>query len=300
MLGLPGMSSSVVSHPDVDMVRASDSSLGAKSSGFLAFETAVVAVRQTYSSKYLGLAFGWFAAVVTLILNSKWIQKQLYGDNFDKNEILWYILMVPAYTTTCIFCVRYWGTYFISIWVRELVSSDFVHSSIITLTQFVMRDPRIPQMLQERMMNEDIVDSMVDMVESVLSNTDVREGCGKLVTGVLRHPNMSVTGVEVSAELMRSQSIHNATGALLDHPDLTPAIQTQMVSVMHERAVHDATVRFTKDLTQDRDIRLRVKARTKSLVRDPTYYKAMGRGMYGAAFGPRTSPEALESVTEDT
>jgi len=250
--------------------------------------SAVIAIRETYTSKYLGLAFGFFLAVVTLILNSKWIQNSLYGDNFERNEFLWYVIMVPTYTTTFVFTVRYWGTYFLSIWIRELVGSDFVHSSIITLVKYIISDQRMSRMLQEQMMNDDVLDSVVDIVESVLSNEEVQIGTSKLVSQTLRNPKVSDATMNLSVRVMRSRGILDATGTLLDNANLTPAACTQLSNILSKRLLHEATVRFLQSLTQDGGIRSRFKDRTKSFVQDPSCYEAMGRGMYQAAFGPRS------------
>lgn len=266
-------------------------------------ERAARTCKRAYESKWLRLALGFVFCVVTLVLHSNHhLQELLYGKELE-NEYLWYVTMVPAYSLTFVLTVKFCGSFLLAVWVRELVESDFVVESIVTLLANLMtQDRKMPEVTDAHghrrtehlvghlMEQPTVVAAATFMVASVTSSTDVHAGAASLVAGTMRSDVVFDSVMHAAGAITGNVRLRRQIANLLDDRRLAPAVAEQLHDVLASPTVHEGVVKFVERLVVQEQIREAIKIRTKSVMADPELYRAGGKGMYIDMFG-RTDTE---------
>lgn len=240
----------------------------------------------------VGLVIGLLLAVVTIYLHSSvYIRQALYGKSGNENVYLWYLIMVPSYTLTFIFGTRFVGSYVVGVWVKEIVNSQFVHRSVLRLTENIVMDDRMPAIIAGFLMEPQIIGAASRIVAKVTREEKVQNAASTMVSSVLQHQVVLDAATSTAERVLQAKEMRDCTADLLRDQSLAKPLASQVARVLEQPLMVDAVTVFMQSIMEDASVRQEIKSRARSIAADPDLYSATRKGLYDAATGRRSEAE---------
>jgi len=204
---------------------------------------------------------------------------QVDEEGVMQREGLWWILFFPVYLGCGIYFVRFLGVILGHMWIRDFVSSTFVHQAAGTLVAGIMSDPQIQDVLVEVMEQPAMKKAASELTAAVLKSQHVQRAAAETVAMTLRDKDILKAAGETVPAMMKDPVPKQAVEAMIaDERFLDPILDVMSRLLADVRTV-SAVSGFLVATLSAGEVRHVIKDRTKSILEDPTVLEA---GVSGA------------------
>merc|ERR1712070_1298466 len=115
----------------------------------------------------------------------------------------WWLVFCPVYVFVCVVVVRFAGSLLARMWVKDMVKSNFMHSSAASLLAGILSEQKLHESLAESIVQKPFINACTTLASSVLNSAEVHSAAGKALANTLRNPDVLAAAADATEELLQ-------------------------------------------------------------------------------------------------